>query len=488
MPIKTAIQSTALTSDAAVRCFGRRINADRFRGDVAMESMARALFDKRLHEGESIHISLHTFYGDSATNDIKNLMDSFKNAVAGTLMICSVSVRQDDAGKFIDKIEKELNTDGLYQMKDMTAGLKAQKTNALFYTDTQPDAKQPRSPFDNTKTFIIMENLTMVRWHMLCSLLKRFLGKWFSEVPMTEDELRNYANGLQQDTPDVFLDAMQAYADSLDLRGMFIREALSDFETRFEKERIQALEHEAKQIEKDMDSYEKEILKLMTRKDDVLATLFGYQTREKPAEPMTMNYFLTNKNLVLVGCTANNLEFYDFGWFDGWDPDKAKATFAKDHMSAWLEYNKNFGVSDEDAKMLYRALFLKETVKVRLWSHMRLNLRGRNGENVLEVYSGNDCPDTIRNALPNPHHCYNSCPGGNRELINNAMWHRDVIGALEQCICATKGINLTEHASYQYFAKDLFDPRYGAVIYVNELEKFMTTKDAIAWLKEHEKA
>lgn len=485
MPIKSPIKSTALTTDMAVKCFGHRITADRFREDVAMESMARALFDKRLKDGESVNIHLRTLYGDSTIENIKEYLDGFKNAPAGTLEICSVVVRQDNSGTIVDRIEKELDFSGLYPMKDLIAGLRSQKTNALFYTDTQPNDKTPRSPFDNTKTFIVIENLTMIRWHMLCSLLKRFLGKWFSETPMTEAELRDMANGLQQDSPDTFLKAMQTYADSLDLRGMFIREALVDFDTRFEKERVKALEKEAQHIEKELDSYEQEMLRLMSRKDDLLATLWGYQNKTAPAEPVTMNYFLANKNLVLVGCTADNIEFYDFGWFDGWDPDKAKATFAKDHMSSWLEYNQHFGIPDADAKLLYKAIFLTEKVKVRLWSHMSLNLRG-NGDRILNVYSGSDCPVEITNALPNPHHCYNSCPGGNRELINNAMRHRDVIGAIEQCICATKGINITEHASYQYFAKDLFDPERGEVIYVNELNKFMTTKDAIAWLKRNE--
>lgn len=488
MAIKTAIQSSALTSEAAQKCFAGRITADRFRGDVAMESAAMALFDKRLADGEKIKIKFQSFYGGNMVEDVKNYMADFRNRKPGTLMICSVSTQKDEAGKKIDEILKTLDMSGYYPMRDIMQVLSTQGINALFLTDTQPNAKTPMSPFDNTKTFVVMENMTMTRWHMLCSLLKRLLGKWFYEKPMTPEEMNGFAKSLQAETPDAFLEAVQQYADSLDLRGMFIREALGDFESRFEKERIKALEKECQDLEHEANRLDQEILNVLTRKDELLATLFGYQMRETPAEPLTMNYFLANKNLILVNCTSNYLDFYDFGWLDQFDAQKAKATFAKDHMSSWLEYNGNYGVSNEDAKILYKALFVSETVKVRLWSHFQLYLRSNSGrDSTLTVISGTNAHPDIRNALPNPHHCYNTCPGNNRRLVDECMRRRDIIGAIAQCINATRGVNLTEQASYHYLANDLFNPDFGKVIYINDLNEFMTTKDAIKYLKEHGK-
>ena len=488
MALKTAIQSTALTSEAAQKCFQGRITADRFRNDVAMESVAMALFDKRLEEGESIRIKFQSFYGNDMVNNVRNYMDEFRNSPAGTLMICSVSAQKDEAGKKIDEITANLDASGYYPMQDIMKVLKSQEVNALFLTDTQPDAKTALSPFDNTKTFVVVENMTMTRWHILCSLLKRLLGKWFSKTPMTTEEMTGFAKSLQAETPDAFLAAIQKYADSLDLRGMFIRDALKDFESRFEKERITALERECKRIDDTVQELDRQMLESLTKKDEILATLFGYRMRETPEEPLTMNYFLANKNLVLVGCSSSYLDFYDYGWLDQFDPQKAKATFAKDHMSSWLEYNGKYGVPDEDAKMLYKAIFIDETVKIRLWSHFQLYLRSDSGhDSTVNVLSGNTPHSDIHNALPNPHHCYNACPGNNRRLIDECMRRRDIIGAVAQCINATRGVNLTEQASYHYLAQDLFNPEFGKVIYINELNEFMTTKDAIKYLKEHGK-
>lgn len=486
MAIKTAIQSSALTSDAALKCFAGRISADRFRGDVAMESAAMALFDKRLAPDEKIKISFQSFYSGDMIENVSSYMNDFRHSPSGTLMICSISTQKDDAGKQIAKIMDKVDISGLYPMQDIMKVLKSQDINALFLTDTQPDAKNPLSPFDNTKSFVVMENMTMTRWHMLCSLLKRLLGKWFAEKPMTPDEMAGFAKSLQAETPDAFLDAVQKYADSLDLRGMFIRDALKDFESRFEKERIKALEKECKTLDIKIADYDRMMLDAITKKDELLATLFGYQTRETPAEPVTMNYFLANKNLFLVNCTASQLDFYDCGWLDQFDAEKAKATFAKDHMSSWLEYNNSFDVPDEDAKLLFKSIFVKENIKIRLWSHFQLFLRSNGSDSTLNVINGHVPHPDIHNALPNPHHCYNTCPGNNRRLVDECMRRRDIVGAIAQCINATKGVNIMEHASYHFLARDIFDPKFGKVIYINELDEFMTTKDAIKYLKDHE--
>ena len=156
MAIKTAIQSSALTSEAAQKCFAGRITADRFRGDVAMESAAMALFDKRLADGENIRIKFQSFYGNDMVGNVRAYMDEFRDSPAGTLMICSVSAQKDEAGKKIDEILKTLDMSGYYPMRDIMHVLSTQGINALFLTDTQPDAKTPMSPFDNTKTFVVM--------------------------------------------------------------------------------------------------------------------------------------------------------------------------------------------------------------------------------------------------------------------------------------------------------------------------------------------
>lgn len=477
---KDAIRNTPLTTMAANDYFRGRIDGDSFREDVSLLSAARALFDKRLKEGEQIHIGVYQlFYGeDFDVRPFENMAQELKD---GQLSIYSLSVRKTDSGKWMESTKEVLERNGLYPMEDLMGWLDSKNTKALIYTDQPHVASNPKSPTNNCKTIIVIENLMMARWRRLGSFLGRFYAKYFQEKPCTPEEHDLILRGIGEEDPSAFLSAISKYASTLDLRSGKIRALLANFETRFEKERIDDLEKQIQDYTSSMDEMFQRIGDLIEKRDEAEVLLFGYRNGEHKSEPVTMNYFLANKNLVLKSVNRDYIDFYSFGWLSNWDPEKADATFGHGRCGSWLEYNKSYGVSDDDAKLLWNALFLTETIKVRLWSHYRLSLRGSDPMHVMP----DNCSPEITNALPNPHHHYNACGGNNRRYVAQCIMEHDVIGAIEQCVSATVGINLTEHASYQFFARDIFDPDFGKVIYIKEKDEFVTTKEAIKWLKEN---
>lgn len=475
---KEAIRNTALTTEAANAYFRGRIEGDSFREDVSLLSAARALFDKRLKPGESIRISVYQlFYGEDFS--VSPIEEMARTLVDGQLAIYSLSVRKTDSGRWMESTKEVLERSGLYPMEDLMAWLDSKNTKALIYTDQPHVDSNPKSPTNNCKTIVIMENLMMARWRRLGSFLCRFYAKYFQENPCTPEEHNLILRGIGEEDSSAFLSAITQYANTLDLRSGKIRSLLADFETRFEKERMEDLEREIKDYKEQMDELFQRIGDLIERRDEAEVLLFGYRNGDHKSEPVTMNYFLANKNLVLKSVTRDYIDFYASGWLSNWDPEKADATFGHGRCGSWLEYNKSYGVSDEDAKLLWNALFMTETIKVRLWSHYRLSLRGTD---PMRIMTDDGTPD-ITNALPNPHHRYHACGGNNKRYVAQCIMDHDIVGAIEQCISATVGINLTEHASYQYFARDIFDPDFGEIIYIKEKDKFVTTKEAIKWLK-----
>lgn len=478
--MKEAIRSTALTTDSANTYFGKRIEGEYFREDVSLTAAARALFDKRLKDGEHISIKVNqTFYGEEFNT--RSIVDVAKNLSDGDLVIYNVSVRKTESGNWIESVKTALSEIGLYPMEDLMAWFNSKNTKAVIYTDQPHDDAVPKSPTNNCKTIVVIENLMMARWRRLGSFLCRFYAKYFQEIPCTPDEHNYILRGIGEEDSSAFLDFISKYAETLDFRSGKIRALLADFEGRFAKERISTLEDQIADFTAQMNDLSQRIGDLLGKREEAEATLFGYRNGEHEQEPVTMNYFLANKNLVLKAVTRNHIDFYAYGWLSNWDPDKAEATFGHGRCSSWMEYNKSFGVSDEDAKLLWEALFLKETIKVRLWSHYKLSLRG---SDPMGIYT-DDCSPEITNALPNPHHRYNGCGGNNRRYVAECIMEHDIIGAIEQCISATVGINLTEHASYQFFARDIFNPDFGKVIYIKDKDQFVTTKEAIKWLKEN---
>lgn len=473
---KEEIRSTALTTSGANDVFLDRITASTFRGDVSMAAMARVLFDQRLGEGEKIKI-----FADDQFYTASSVVDRISKTILnpGELLVLNVSARPDDSGKWKAAVKDRI-PDGYFIMDDLEKWFEMSKIQTVILTDRPHDPAVKKSPVDNTRTIVVMENLNTIRWHLIASLLPRLLGKWFMEIPRTEYEVKNILCAIVGDSPDLFLEAISEAAKKYDFRSASIKRMLGDFETKYEKQRMESLETRSREIEQEIERYSEEIGSLLTQKEEILATLYGFQILGKKSEPLTMNYFLANKNLFLQSVSDSRIDFYATSWFSNWDPEKADAIFGRDHCGAWLEYNERYKISDEDAKRLYKAIFLTEEVKVRLWSHYRLSLRD---SSPIRVFDDGACSE-IQNALPNPHHHYNTCLGDNRRYINACMLRGDVVGAIEQCISATGGINLTEHVSYHYFTKDLFNPKFGKVIYINETGKFETAKDAIKWLKE----
>ena len=477
--LRDIVSETALTTPIARKYFEGRISAPAYRGDVAMETVCYALFDKRLQEGESIRVQQKSVYYSGGSLNLSDWMDEFRNAPDGSLYICSINVSKNESGNWKAEAEKDLEDMGYFQMKDIEMAMSQANVVSAFWTNTRPDAKTRMSPFDNTKTIVLMENINMSRWHTLCMLLVRLLGKWFAN-PLTAEEKMGFQASLREETSAKLLEAAQAYADTLDFRGQYIRDTLGGIETRFAKERTAQLENECQRIERDIEAKSCEIGRLIAQKEEAEAALWGFQMKGKDMEPVTMNMFLANKNLVLRNADANSIEFYVSAWLEAFDPDKARSCFKTGRMDAWLEYNNDFGVANEDAELLYKAIFLEETCKVMLWSHYTLYLRNNS---PIQLHGSDDKPAEIKHALPNPHHRYNTCFGGNTQLVNDAMRSYNVVAAIAQCQSATMGINLTEHASYKYFSRDLFDPRFGEVVWVCDENKWMTTKDAIAYLK-----
>ena len=482
--LKEVVFSTALTTPIARKYFEGRINVPSFRSDTAMETVCNALFDKRLQEGESIRVKQEYQYYSGGSLSIDGFLREFNEAPAGSLYICSINVVKDHSGEWKPEAEKKLKDMGFFQMKDIDASMNKSKIVSSFWTNTQPDAQTKLSPFDNTKTIVLMENINLMRWHMLCMLIVRLLGKWFA-VPLTPEEKVGFQASLREDKPDVLIRAAQAYADSLDFRGQYIRSTLAGIETRFAKERVKSLEQECVRIEDSIARKSREIGSLIAQKEEAEASLWGFKMKSADMEPVTMKLFLTNRSLVLMEADASRIEFCASGWLESFDPDKAAANFRPGRMDAWLEYNRNYGIPNEDAELLYQALFIEETCKVKFWSHYTLHLRN---DSPVDVHGHSEKPGEIQNALPNPHHYYNGCFGNHRQLVNDAMRSYNVVAAIAQCQAATMGLNLTEHASYKYFSRDLFNPDFGEVVWVCAENKWMTTKDAIEYLKKAKEA
>ena len=152
---KTAITSSPLCGGMADECFGR-INASQFRGDIALASVARVLFDKRLEPSEHININLTPMYYGSGFNT-SSIQDAAAELYAGDLQVVPISVRSEDSGKWMPDVKDVIAKQGLYELEGLEKWFASFKTNALIFTDQPYDPKIPRSPTNNSKAIVVIE-------------------------------------------------------------------------------------------------------------------------------------------------------------------------------------------------------------------------------------------------------------------------------------------------------------------------------------------
>lgn len=481
---KDIINTTALTTETADRCFKDRITGDHFRGDHSVLATARALFGNRLKEGDQIKISCKEIWGIDQSfynfaSLIKNVKDSAKNLKRGELDIWSVGVREGDAGKWVEDAKTALNETGLYELEALEKWFaQSASTHALVYSDQPYDPKIPKSPVNNAKTILILENVSIRHWHLIAALLPRLLGDWFREKPRTakETELCLAFNG---DSADKVQEFFNEIAKQYDFRSAEIKALLNGFESQYARQKVKLLQERAENTENRIRELMRQIGQEQKAKEQTLAELWGYQEKVKQASGSnTMEYFLANQNLYLKSASADMLDFYATAWLTNWDPEQADVTFAKGHCSSWYDGSSQAGVADEDALLLFKAIFIEETVKVQLWSHYKLYLRG---ESPMQFGDNAKLPE-FKQMLPNPHHFYYQCGGGNRTYVAQRIMDGDIVGAIAQCVSATGGLNLIEQVSYSHFVCDLFSSKE-KVVYVNETKTYMTAKEAIKYLK-----
>lgn len=477
---RETIAETAMTTSIANTCFDSRIFGESYRGDVSLIAAARVWYDKRLKDGERIHIT-HTSMrvGDM---EFQGLVRQAAKVQRGDLKVVDLSTygHTDVDWKAAVKSALAENED-LFAMDALEKWFETGSVNALVYLDRPYDPKIPKSPLDSSRAVVFVERLTVPRWHMIGGLMPRLLNDWFREQSRTQEETA-LANAFLAETKDPLLKAFADYAATCNFRELSIRNLLQDFETKFAKQKVSALERSSQDIARRLDELYQEIGHQLRQREDILAMLWGYQQQvSKEVEPETMNYFLASKNLYLQDATQDMLDFYVEAWFTNWDPEKAETLFREDgRCSLWLMDAEEKGVATEDAMLIYRALFLDETIRVKLWSHFCLALRGEDPMSP----RGDFCIPDIQNAIPNPHHHYNLCGGANRSYAAQCIARGDIVGAIEQCVSATAGINLMEHASYSHFVQDLFNSDNGKIIYLNDKQEFVTTAEAIVYLKE----
>lgn len=475
------IASTPFTGGIPDSVLGR-ISGNCYQSDESFVSTLRALVYPRMPEEDTLNLAIRTYAltrREIATNTASVIFRHITIANIATasqprvlrLYIANNS-NQDDNTACLDYIDKEL-----LKFTDNRL-VKVEKFTEFFrnffrcscYID--PAAKA---------TFLFTEPLNLKKFHFLQIAVPVMLPWYFpAESGITQQE-RTLIESFKEPTAASYMAALAAAAEKYDFRGMFIKNELGNFETCFLEEQAQDIEHDIGRCMDAISEHQDSIVSLTRRQYDLNIRLLGVHAKiaEGDGTSEIVSYFLHNRNLSLVRTDDDALTFDCKGYLTYFDEEIARRFISSGNS---IFYRAATGVSHDDMVLFMRALFLDQTVRLKLCARYTFRLTG----SVQGESSARFGPE-FADCLPNPHINAYRCLGSHQAEINTLLKDHNYVAAIEQCVCSCMSLNLADGVVIGEFMRYLFG-RADSSINTRCVElpdgSVVTAKKAIAWLKE----
>lgn len=470
---KTAITASPLIGDIPNELLGH-ISGEAFRGDVSTVTTLRCFFGKRAEEGQGIN----TFIRCNAPSECDE-SDPERYAREVAALYSPIDVEGDRWCFWVHGFtsSKELNDQSVEKMLNgFTKAFPSYKENtgiAAFYRSNFPVACFYNEELKNVILFV--SGLNLRRLHFIqASLFPMF--PWFrtgDKATPTELDIE-LIKSLTQNDEAVYNDCVKKFAGQFDFRSARIRKGLVGFETFFEKERLAMVRREIDEIDTSIDMLNRDIMDRLSSRHDRCVEMLGLEAKisQEDRESEIMDYFLCNKSLNLVSVSGSTLNFVVKSCLEYFDSESAETVIANRGSSIYK--------AGEGFRKLMKAILIDETLKVHFCSAFNLDLK--TGVKAIKNYNYTDYG--IVDCIPNPHLDHYSCLGNNVSVINGMIRSRDYIGAIEQCVAASKNWNVLDTPVTASFIEDLKSDRYSCI----ELPdgRIVRPSVAIKWLEEQE--
>ena len=446
------------------------VNGERLNVDVPDNSFyitERLLLYPRLSKDDCINTFVTVLNSSSAETEIKQdeLESTAKEALknAATLNILTVDVQK----KLFKEMINSVNIDGFEKPELINKYLEVKGCAALFVN------KEKR------RSLIIAPRFTPARFHAVCSILPAIYPWYFEDDRnhLTEDELKLLSSFDSEDI-DQFLAAHEKLVNNLDLKKYIVANAFAKFSRKQRQSRINELNREIEHARNAIDNILADISRYETSIRRFTDELFGIEN--KPVDDGSnevISFLNASKNVSFTKVNDNGtFTFYCHGFLSNY-PDGVAAMIANRNSVLYEGYD---GPCTEDRIALIKAIFVDETLCVRMGAYYALNP----SQNMIVGQGGFKGPEfRLTNCIPNPHIYHYSCLGGNGSAIASCVAKGDLVGALSQCAASAISLNIRETPTFRYFLVDLLSDEFKCIVAPGK-EEPMTATEACAYLAE----
>ena len=473
---KERVMNTALTTEEANNFFKGRIFGDGWSHDDSFVATLRALFDRRLPDGEYISLRAFDCPVHVGRDDFskKFILDEINiDWLENTLYVINVYDTYSSENAVLDSESIAPKTWKSCQRVEKVTAFFHKVMGVLCYINPE------------TKTsIVVVERMNIQKFHYLQCGSFAFLPWYFdTEAGCTEDEMA-VLNSLREKTPDKYREIIAKIAEVYDFEKSRIERMLKGFETRFDKKQRDQLVHRIDEILDSISNLDRRYREFMQEKRDCEIRIFGLDKKilDGSEDNEILDYFLHNRSIILKSVDDNYMEFVVSGYLDSWSPDMAdsciKSKKSYVYYNGYREYDRA-KINSEEMGKLMTAIFIDEKLKIRICGAFRFTLGVR-----VEPMNGYYYGEELTTYMPNPHIDQYGCMGDYLRIINDMVKSNDYIMALEQTSQSAKSLNFGDSTVLRSFMANMYSTD----------RKFIETPDgkvlsqveAVKWLKENE--
>ena len=329
------------------------------------------------------------------------------------------------------------------------------------------------------------------RFHYLqCSIVAALPWIFSPSEGITELEMQ-VIKGLTERTETSYITALNQIAEQYNFKDSKIRRLLGNFEQVRNKARLEVLERDIEQYAKEIDRLNGQVQLCISSRNTLSIERMGLMCameNQKDEEGQFAEYFKCNKALVLLEVKDDTITFGVKTYLEYYDEDNVRAILNNPGSYVY----KRTSESDEDIRMLLKAIFIEQRLRLRVCAVYKLSLSG-----IVKGETSNFDEPEFRNTagelvyMPNAHIQVYHCLGTYSVPINKCISAGDYIGAIEQCVASAQSLNFID-PSAEIFMEALGGENPGQVqgcVFSNKCIELpdgsvVRTKEAIKYLKE----
>ena len=465
-----------LASEIGDRYFERIVRyGEIYMRDYSLVATIRALLHSRMPADDTLVIRYRDTSLDAGAcrhSDFKTVIDSMfiRGDKSNLFCLTNLSGNQQEGEKVLEALDSLFveGMDGYHELTDVKAFVSV-NMDARFYINSE------------TKTTLVVVNrLTMSKYHFLQALISRFIPWYFADKPLTEQDRALVKSCSVRQSSD-YERIIAEYADQIDLRKVQIQMIIGDFEKNARKEQIKNADRELSRVNDSIRENLEQFTRLCDKRDRAMVQLEGLKSLQGKVDQNSelIEFFERNKNLNPLSAEGNAFRFIVRGYLDTFDPDNY-ACYARNWESC---YYTGYSVerdelrSPEDRKLILDAIFSEDPkLRIRTCGYYQLYMNG-------DAHSsrGFSYPAEYNDCMPNPHLHFHDCLGNQLRFIKEAILNGDMVQAVAQCLSSVSSVNTGESATMRPFVRDLFNGHTKCI--ESPDGKMMDAVEALAWLK-----